>query len=226
MNWEDEAFLLSKRKFRENANIINIFTSTRGKIAGIVYGGNSRKIRNYLQLGNKIHVIFNSKSENRIGYLKTELINPISPKYFNNNKKISCLLSMTSLLNLLLPEGQSYNNIYSSTNKLIMNFDSNNWAVFYIYWELNLIKELGFGINLKSLIKNLDSNDSLLKIKIDNDNYLVPYFLANNELPQTISHDLVVKSLRFLRLLMSNKFFIPNNIIFPRSRILLENYFN
>ena len=107
-----------------------------------------------------------------------------------------------------------------------MNFDSNNWAVFYIYWELNLIKELGFGINLKSLVKNLDSNDSLLKIKIDNDNYLVPYFLANNELPQTISHDLVIKSLRFLRLLMSNKFFIPNNIIFPRSRILLENYFN
>tara|TARA_B110000881_G_C18579389_1_gene520736 strand:- start:3 stop:683 length:681 start_codon:yes stop_codon:yes gene_type:complete len=226
MNWEDEAFLLSKRKFRENANIINIFTSTRGKISGIVYGGNSRKIRNYLQLGNKIHVIFNSKSENRIGYLKTELINPISPKYFNSNKKISCLLSITSLLNLLLPEGQSYSNIYSSTNKLIMNFDSNNWAVFYIYWELNLIKELGFGINLKSLVKNLDSNDSLLKIKIDNDNYLVPYFLANNELPQTISHDLVIKSLRFLRLLMSNKFFIPNNIIFPRSRILLENYFN
>ena len=225
MNWEDEAFLLSKRKFRENANIINIFTSTRGKISGIVYGGNSRKIRNYLQLGNKIHVIFNSKSENRIGYLKTELINPISPKYFNSNKKISCLLSITSLLNLLLPEGQSYSNIYSSTNKLIMNFDSNNWAVFYIYWELNLIKELGFGINLKSLVKNLDSNDSLLKIKIDNDNYLVPYFLANNELPQTISHDLVIKSLRFLRLLMSNKFFIPNNIIFPRSRILLENYF-
>jgi len=226
MNWEDEAFLLSKRKFRENANIINIFTSTRGKISGIVYGGNSRKIRNYLQLGNKIHVIFNSKSENRIGYLKTELINPISPKYFNSNKKISCLLSITSLLNLLLPEGQSYSNIYSSTNKLIMNFDSNNWAVFYIYWELNLIKELGFGINLKSLVKNLDSNDSLLKIKIDNDNYLVPYFLANNELPQTISHDLVIKSLLFLRLLMSNKFFIPNNIIFPRSRILLENYFN
>ena len=50
MIWEDECYLLSKRKFRENANIINIFTKTKGKIDGIVYGGNSRKIRNYLQI--------------------------------------------------------------------------------------------------------------------------------------------------------------------------------
>lgn len=226
MNWEDEAFLLSKRKFRENANIINVFTSTRGKVSGIVYGGNSRKIRNYLQIGNKIHVIFNSKNENRIGYLKTELIEPISPKYFNDKKKISCLLSLTSLLNLLLPEGQNYNHIYSSIDKLIKNFDSNNWIVFFIYWELNLIKELGYGINLKNLAKNLDNKDNLIKVKIDNDSYLVPCFLTNNELPKIITDDVAVKSLRFIRLLMSNKFFIPNNIIFPKSRILLENYFN
>ena len=226
MNWEDEAFLLSKRKFRENANIINVFTSTRGKVSGIVYGGNSRKIRNYLQIGNKIHVIFNSKNENRIGYLKTELIEPISPKYFNDKKKISCLLSLTSLLNLLLPEGQNYNHIYSSIDKLIKNFDSNNWIVFFIYWELNLIKELGYGINLKNLAKNLDNKDNLIKVKIDNDSYLVPCFLTNNELPKIITDDVAVKSLRFIRLLMSNKFFMPNNIIFPKSRILLENYFN
>ena len=50
MIWEDECYLLSKRKFRENANIINIFTQKKGKVDGIVYGGNSRKIRNYLQI--------------------------------------------------------------------------------------------------------------------------------------------------------------------------------
>ena len=53
MNWEDECFLLNKRKFRENANIINIFSKNKGKISGIVYGGTSRKIRNYLQISNK-----------------------------------------------------------------------------------------------------------------------------------------------------------------------------
>ena len=79
MNWEDECFLLSKRKFRENANIINVFTLKKGKVGGIVYGGNSRKIRNYLQVSNKLFVFNNSKNDNRIGYFKTELIQAISP---------------------------------------------------------------------------------------------------------------------------------------------------
>jgi DNA repair protein RecO (recombination protein O) len=111
MNWQDEGFLLSKFKFRENANIINVFTSTHGKVSGIVYGGNSRKIRNFLQISNKIFVFYTSKSENRIGYFKTELIEAISPKYFNNKKKTTSLLALSSILNLLLPESQPYKNL-------------------------------------------------------------------------------------------------------------------
>ena len=62
MIWEDECYLLSKNKFRENANIINVFSRSRGKVSGVVYGGNSRKIRNYLQISNKLFVSHNSKS--------------------------------------------------------------------------------------------------------------------------------------------------------------------
>ena len=102
MNWEDECYLLSKRKFRENANIINVFTSEKGKVSGIVYGGNSRKIRNYLQISNKLYVSNNSKNENKIGYFKTELIKPISPNYFNDKEKTSALTSLCALLNSLL----------------------------------------------------------------------------------------------------------------------------
>ena len=87
MNWQDEGYLLSKIKFRENENIINVFTNSYGKVSGIVYGGNSRKIRNFLQISNKIFVIHSSIAENRIGYFKTELIEAISPKYFNDKKK-------------------------------------------------------------------------------------------------------------------------------------------
>ena len=91
MNWQDEGFIIAKKKFRENAIILEIFTSQFGKVSGIVYGGTSRKIKNYLQLTNKIFIVYNSKSENRIGYFKTELIDAISPKYFNNKKKNSLL---------------------------------------------------------------------------------------------------------------------------------------
>ena len=87
MIWEDEGFIISKNKFRENAIILDVFTSNYGKVSGIVYGGNSRKIRNYLQISNKLFVVNNTKNENRIGYFKTELIKPISPIYFDNKKK-------------------------------------------------------------------------------------------------------------------------------------------
>ena len=156
MNWQDEGFLLSKVKFRENANIINVFTNTRGKVSGIVYGGSSRKIRNFLQISNKIFIIYSSKAENRLGYFKTELVEAISPKYFNNKKKTAALLSSSSILNVLLPEEQPYKNLYILFNNLLKNFDNDNWIVHYIYWELILLKELGFDPSLSNfLIKQL-----------------------------------------------------------------------
>ena len=226
MIWEDECYLLSKRKFRENANIINIFTQKKGRIDGIVYGGNSRKIRNYLQISNKLFVSHNTKSENKIGYLKTELIKPVSPLYFNDKEKTSALISICSLLNVLLPESQPNKNIYNSFEKLIASLPMENWIYLYIFFELNLIKELGYDTNLsQNKFENISTND-FNKIKIDSYIYEVPNFLILKKAPDKFSNILIKKSLNFTRNVMQNKFFIPNNISFPKSRIILENYFN
>ena len=226
MKWEDEGYLLSKRKFRENANIINVFTKSFGKVSGIVYGGNSRKIRNYLQISNKIFIFYNSKSENKIGYFKTELVEPISPKYFNDKKRSAALMSLTSLLNVLLPESQSYQNIYNSLEKLLQNFHQGQWILLLIYWELNLIKELGFDTNISKFNSNNYLDNELVTIDIDNSNYQIPTFLIKNIMPKTIDNFLIKKSLVFTRNIMVNKFFLPNNLNLPKSRVLLENYFN
>ncbi len=226
MIWEDECYLLSKRKFRENANIINIFTQKKGRVDGIVYGGNSRKIRNYLQIANKLFVSHNAKSENKIGYLKTELIKPISPLYFNDKERTSALISICSLLNVLLPESQPNKNIYNSFENLISSLNLESWVYLYIFFELNLIKELGYDTNLgQNKFENTNIND-LNKIKIDNYIYDVPNFLILKKVPEKFSNILIKKSLNFTRYVMQNKFFIPNNIQFPKSRVILENYFN
>jgi len=226
MIWEDECYLLSKKKFRENANIINIFTQKKGKVDGIVYGGNSRKIRNYLQISNKLFVTHNAKSENKIGYLKTELIKPISPLFFNNKKRTSALISICSLLNVLLPESQPNKKIYDSFENLISSLNLQDWVYSYIFFELNLIKELGFDTNLsQNKFKNMSIYD-FNKVKIDNYIYEVPNFLIMKKIPDKFSNILIKKSLNFTRYVMQNKFFIPNNIIFPNSRVILENYFN
>jgi DNA repair protein RecO (recombination protein O) len=226
MNWEDECYLLSKRKFRENANIINIFTEKKGRIDGIVYGGNSRKIRNYLQISNKLFVIHSSKNENKIGYLKTELIKPVSPLYFNDKERTSALLSICSLLNVLLPEGQPNKKIYDSFEKLISTINLDNWIILYIFFELNLIKDLGYDTNLNQFQKSISDVSEIKKIKIDGYTYEIPGYLILKKTPDEVSNNLIRKSLYFTRNIILNRFFLPNNIPFPKSRVILENYFN
>ena len=123
MNWESEGFILSKRKFRENGIILEVFTSDFGKVSGIVYGGTSRKVRNFLQLTNKIYINYTSKNDNKIGYFKTELIEAIAPKYFDDKNKILCLNSITSILKILLSENQKSRVIYNSLVELLSFFN-------------------------------------------------------------------------------------------------------
>ena len=226
MIWEDECYLLSKRKFRENANIINIFTLKKGKINGIVYGGTSRKIKNYLQISNKLFVSHNSKNENKIGYFKTELIKPISPVYFNDKQRISALISICSLLDILLPDSQPNEKIYNSFEKLINSISLENWIFLYIFFEINLIKDLGYDTNLNEHSKEIVSDKDLLKIKIDGYIYEIPNYLIQKKIPENFTNLLIRKSLYFTRQVIQNKFFIPNNLLFPKSRVILENYFN
>jgi len=224
MNWEDEGFIISKRKFRENAIILEVFTSRFGKVSGIVYGGNSRKIKNYLQLVNKIFIIHNSKNENRTGYFKTELINAISPEYFDNKIKIICLNSLSSILRALLPENQPYQKIYQSLCEFLKNFNDKNWPALYLNWEINLINNLGFGFNIDSKKFSNTREKKIFNIKVDNIDYKIPSFLIFKNFDNPDSNE-IYNGLNFSRNLMENKFFIPNNIRFPDSRRLLEKKF-
>ena len=226
MIWEDECYLLSKRKFRENANIINIFSKKKGKLDGIVYGGTSRKVRNYLQISNKLFVSHTSKSENKIGYFKTELIKPISPIFFDDKERTSALISICSLLNILLPVSQPNKKIYNSFEKLINSINLENWIFAYIFFEINLIKDLGYDTNLTEYSNDINVNKDFLKIKIDEYIYEIPNYLIQKKIPESFTNLLIRKSLYFTRQVMVNKFFIPNNLVFPKSRVILENYFN
>ena len=225
MNWEDECYLLSKRKFKENANIINVFSKNRGKVSGLVYGGNSRKIKNYLQISNKLYINHNAKNENRLGYFKTELVKPISPLYFNDKERSSALLSISSILNVLLPDSQPNQNIYKSFEEFVNSIKLDNWVIFYIFLELSLIKDFGYDPNLEKF-KNNKSETDYQKIKIDTFNYDIPSYLIQNRIPESLSKNLIKASLNFTRNIIQNRFFLPNNLPFPKSRILLESYYS
>ena len=153
------------------------------------------------------------------------MIKAISPLYFND-KRTAALVSLCSLLNSLLPESQPYKNIYKSFEKFLNVIDLDNWIVLYIFFEINLIKELGYDTNLDSFNNVNDNLETMRKIKIDDYIYDIPSFLIKKEIPKNLSKLIIRKSLIFTRNVLLNKFFISNNIIFPKSRIILENYFN
>ena len=93
MNWKDSGYFLSKNQYNENSVIVEIFTKKHGKISGIIFGGSSKKVKNYLQVGNKLHLNFSSKNDSRLGYIKVEIDKVLTPFYFDNNEKLSCIVS-------------------------------------------------------------------------------------------------------------------------------------
>ena len=113
MYWRDEGYLLSKNSFDENSLIIETFTLNHGKYSGVVFGGSSRKLKNVLQIGNKLVLNLKSKSENRIGYFTVELDKPVSPMYFQDKRKSISILAASNILKILLPERQLNKKIYS-----------------------------------------------------------------------------------------------------------------
>ena len=107
-------------------------------------------------------------------------------------------------------------------NDLIKSLEYKNWPIIYSFWEVNLIKELGFGFKMDKT----DSVEELISLKIDNIIYKVPKFIINGEIPENYSKKTINLALSFTRNLLVNKFFLPNNLFLPRSRLALENCFS
>ena len=153
MIWDDIGYLISKNKYNENSLIVEIFTENHGRVTGIIFGGTSRKIKNYLQIGNKIYLNYNFKSENKIGYFKIEILSALSPLYFDDKKKLSCITSAMNLIKILTAESQKNKNVYKLIDDFYIILNSSNWIKKYIFWELELFKILGYDLDLNNLIE-------------------------------------------------------------------------
>jgi DNA repair protein RecO (recombination protein O) len=160
MNWIDQGFLVSKSRYSENSIIAELYTFDRGKVSGIIFGGTSKKIKNYLQVGNKLHINYNSKNDNRIGYFKIEILNAYSPFYFDHKQKLSCITSAMNLIKILTAEAQANKKVYSLIEDLFNLLNEQNWLKKYIFWELELLKLLGYDLELENLVeKDLEVTD-------------------------------------------------------------------
>ena len=223
MIWDDKGYLLSKNKYSENSIISEVFTKDHGKVSGIIFGGTSKKIKNYLQIGNKIHVNFNSKNDNKLGYFKVEIQQALSPLYFDNQKKISCITSAMNLIKILTAENQKNINIYELIKDFYLLLDKDNWIKRYIFWELELFRVIGYDLELKNLVEKEVVGDKLQYISKSNTNKkIIPNFLIEkNEEPVDLTN--LKKGLFLIGDYLEKTILRPNNLSQPISRLNFIN---
>ena len=223
MNLIDEGFLISKNRYGENSLIAEFYTKDHGKISGIIFGGTSKKIKNYLQIGNRLHVNYNSKSDNRIGYFKVEILNAYSPLYFDHKQKLSCITSATNLIKILTAESQANIQVYKIIENLFLILKDKDWLKKYIFWELDLLKLLGYDLELENLVeKDLVENKNVYYASSSTEKKHVPNFLIEKEL-EVNDLKTLLKGLKLVGDYLDKTILKPNNLNFPNSRLLFIN---
>ena len=223
MNWDDTGFLLSKNKYSENSVIAEIFTENKGKCTGIIFGGTSKKIKNYLQIGNKLHVNYNYKNDNKIGYFKIEILKAFTPIYFDNKNKLLCISSALNLIKLLTVESQENSKIFKLIDDFFLILKNNNWLKEYILWELKFFKLIGYDLEIKNLV-NLENkkNKNQYYVITKNEKKFVPNFLIDKN-SDNFNNDDLLKGLKLVSDYMEKSILKPNNISYPITR---SNFFN
>ena len=218
MNWDDNAYLISKNRYSENSIIAEVFTENHGKVSGIIFGGTSKKIKNYLQIGNKIYVNYSTKSPTRIGYFKIEILKALTPLYFDENQKLSCITSAMHLIKLLTAEAQSNNEIFKLIDKFFEILTSDNWIQKYIFWELELLKLLGYDLELKNMAeKEIVDSEVNYYVKSSTEKKSIPSFLIDeNNMDVNLKN--LLKGLKLVSDYLEKSILKPNNLNLPTSR--------
>ena len=218
MIWDDVGFLLSKNRYNENSLISEVYTKNHGKISGIIFGGTSKKVKNYLQICNKLYVNYNSKSENSIGYFKVEIQNALSPLYFDDYQKLSCISSAMHLIKILTAESQINQNIYFIIENFYILLEADNWIKNYIFWELELFKILGYDLDFKTIVdEKIIDNKRHYITKSNKENRIIPNFLVDkSRSPEDLKN--LLKGLKLVSDYLEKSILKPNNLNQPLSR--------
>ena len=217
MRWQDKGYLLSLNKYNENSAIAEFYTENNGKVSGVIFGSTSKKIKNYLFIGNKFHINFNFKQDTKLGYFKVEIDEVNTPIYLEYKKKLYCIIYTMNLVKILTAENQENKNIYNLLRNFFLLLNTESWLINFIFWELNFYKSIGYDVNFKDYVKNIiiDGNEKFI---VESTKKLVPNFLINHDIG-TKNDNEIIDGFKVVGEFLDKSILKPNNISFPLSRI-------
>lgn len=230
MQWSDEAIVLSVRPHGETAAVVELFTRAHGRHMGLVHGGRSRKLRPVLQTGNQVDATWKARLADQLGHITLELNRPFAASAMEDPLALGALSSMAALARLL-PERDPHPSLYEVT-LFVLGFldDATVWPALYVRWEMALLEELGFGLDLSECAAT-GANDQLVFVSPKSgravsasagepykDKLLaLPGFLARSR-GAVATHEDIRAGLALTRHFLDTRVFAPREMAMPEVR--------
>jgi DNA repair protein RecO (recombination protein O) len=149
MQWEDEAILLSARRHGESALLLQVLTPYHGRHGGLVRGGASRRNKSTYQLGNHLALTWRARLADQLGTITAELIRPNAALIMDDAARLCALSSACALVEKALPDRDPHPDLYNLLRQFIDTLTTSGvWAEDYVRFELALLADLGFGLDL------------------------------------------------------------------------------
>ena len=150
MNWSDEGYILSVRRHGERAAIVNLLPRARGRHGGLVRGGMGKRLRGVLQPGNHIVADWRGRLPEHLGTLVIESKRDYAAVLMADGDRLAGLMATTAVTEAVLPDRQPHLRVFDAFASLMdVLATSPDWAIIYVRYELGLLAELGFGLDLR-----------------------------------------------------------------------------
>lgn len=148
LEWQATGFVLSAKRFGESGAIVDLFTREFGRCKGLVRGGSGKKMRPLLQSGNVLNAVWRARLSDHLGHFTVEPENLIAGRYLDSPSALNAILSLTELL-MVTPERQAYPRLYDTAQLVLSHLDDfQTWPALMVRFEMALLSEMGFGLDL------------------------------------------------------------------------------
>lgn len=146
--WRDLGFVLGVRPHGEGGAVVSVLTEHHGRHAGYVHGAQGSGKRGMLQPGTLLSIDWRSRVADQLGTLMVEQERGLPHGILEDHLRLSALLSACALCDAALPEREGHEGLFHGFKTLIEMMDQEIWGAAYVFWEIALLKELGFGLDL------------------------------------------------------------------------------
>lgn len=149
MHWSDDGIVLAARRHGENALVVHLLTRLHGRHAGLVRGGQSSRSRASFETGNHLSVTWKARLAEHLGTWTADLTRSYAAGLMDDRVRLACLAAAVAVAEAALPEREPHPRAFDGLLHLLDALDRDDgWAVAFIVWELDLLAELGFGLDL------------------------------------------------------------------------------